>query len=347
MARRFPHAFEEGSVSLTEAEKDDDEKRGLNARLTRSQWGRSAGIVLFSVLCAFGLYYYVCKKTSLLPLPATPMIATQKAAEPMMDLAPGDLSPREYAVVRQTQARILPVPVEDTVAELRTKALRLVETARALKASGVVMETSIEAKAIIRAAQEALQGFLRREYGHGGPYRVEITLQFPESMPDFGNAGADATIVVELAPIEEVPYCVFYFLEIVKGFKSGAFHRNAGHVQQAMVSLNSSAERRGLAWQEYSSRYPHKQFSLGFAGRPGGPAFYISTVDNTDNHGPASQGSKSEADGCFGRIAIGKEVVRRMSLQPGRSKPSGFVSESKNFIKIKAMKLLPALESRK
>ena len=25
-------------------------------------------------------------------------------------------------------------------------------------------------------------------------------------------------------------------------------------------------------------------------GRPGGPSFYISTVDNTHNHGPGSQG---------------------------------------------------------
>ena len=39
-----------------------------------------------------------------------------------------------------------------------------------------------------------------------------------------------------------------------------------------------------------------------FAGRPGGPAFYISTVDNVQNHGPASQGSGTEADSCFGKI---------------------------------------------
>ena len=38
------------------------------------------------------------------------------------------------------------------------------------------------------------------------------------------------------------------------------------------------------------------------AGRPGGPAFYISTVDNVQNHGPASQGSGTEADSCFGKI---------------------------------------------
>ena len=37
-------------------------------------------------------------------------------------------------------------------------------------------------------------------------------------------------------------------------------------------------------------------------GRPSGPEFYISTEDNTYNHGPASQGSKTEADACFGKL---------------------------------------------
>lgn len=78
-------------------------------------------------------------------------------------------------------------------------------------------------------------------------------------------------------------------------------------------------------------------------GRPGGPAFYISTVDNSENHGPASQGSKTEADGCFGKIALGgpdEAVVNRMKKQPGKSPPSGFVSSPKDFIKITKMDLI-------
>ena len=334
MARRFPHAFEEGNVTL-ELEPQEEEK-GQERPKPRLQCGGRGSwwFILMLILSTAGLYYY---RTSALRIPQLTQQRTDSAAAAA---AREDLNVHEYTVIRQTEARKTPLP-EDTVAELRAKAISLVEAARALKSSGVVMETSALAKAAIQSAQDALRRLLRQEYGHGGPYFVEMTLQFPESMPDFDAAGADATILVELAPIEEVPYCVFFFLEVVKGFKSGAFHRNAGHVQQAMVSVHAGADRRGLAWQEYSPRYPHKQFSLGFAGRPGGPAFYISTVDNTANHGPASQGSKSEADGCFGRIANGEEVVRRMALQPGRSKPSGFVSDGKNFIKIKAMKLLP------
>lgn len=109
---------------------------------------------------------------------------------------------------------------------------------------------------------------------------------------------------------------------------------------QAMVHKNNV---NSLAFQEYHKDFPHKKLTMGYAGRPGGPAFYISTVDNTENHGPASQGSKTEADGCFGRIAAGgadEAVVQRMKKQPGVQKPMGFVSGSDNFIKIPKMRIM-------
>jgi hypothetical protein len=57
------------------------------------------------------------------------------------------------------------------------------------------------------------------------------------------------------------------------------------------------------------------------------------------NHGPASQGSKTEADGCFGKIVDGVSVVKQMMKQPGRSKPNGFVSDAANFIAIASLRL--------
>jgi hypothetical protein len=64
-------------------------------------------------------------------------------------------------------------------------------------------------------------------------------------------------------------------------------------------------------------------------------------VNNVQNHGPASQGSKSEADGCFGKVqAQSIEVVKRMQTQPGAAKPMGFVNDPKNFIRIVSMKIL-------
>ncbi len=97
-----------------------------------------------------------------------------------------------------------------------------------------------------------------------------------------------------------------------------------------------------MAFQEYSPHFPHEKFTLGYAGRPGGSAFYISQVDNTANHGPASQGSKTEADGCFGRLAdeSSRAVARRMLLQPGAEKGLGFVANPANFIVIKSVKVV-------
>ena len=88
---------------------------------------------------------------------------------------------------------------------------------------------------------------------------------------------------------------------------------------------------RGLAFQEYDASFPHKKLTLGFAGRPGGPEFYISTVDNTRNHGPGSQGSKTEADSCFAKVVGGADVIERMKNQPG-AKGMGFISNQANYI---------------
>lgn len=126
-------------------------------------------------------------------------------------------------------------------------------------------------------------------------------------------------------------------MQMVSNWKGGSFHRNAGHVLQAKVDGNF----QGLAWQEYDARFPHVQYSLGFAGRPGGPAFYISTVDNSQNHGPGSQGSQTEADSCFAKIVdrSGIALVNKMRKQPGAGH-MGFVEDSSNHIRISAMRLI-------
>ena len=78
--------------------------------------------------------------------------------------------------------------------------------------------------------------------------------------------------------------------------------------------------------QEYSPDFPHVKYTLGLAGRPGGPDFYISTLDNTHNHGPGSQNEDAkvlgEADPCFGRVIAGIETVRAMGAL--HTKPGGF-----------------------
>eukprot|EP01041_Mallomonas_annulata_P003208 gene3208-6337_t len=215
----------------------------------------------------------------------------------------------------------------------------LIAEVRKMKQSGIVMETDEKARSLTSKLQTVLQKFLRLKYGENiNTFKVEMKLQFPSSMPDYDTAGESGVIIIETGPIDLVPYSVFYFLDIVEHFKGGNFHRNAGHVLQAQV--RTGGRFPSLAFQEYNPGFPHKRLTLGYAGRPGGPEFYISTVDNTDNHGPGSQGSNTEADGCFGKVLQGEAVVKRMQKQPGKAGPNGFIDKAENYIKIVSLKLI-------
>ena len=245
-----------------------------------------------------------------------------------------------------------PSPVPNKLGDLtrlNDRCIALINDVRSLKQSGAVMEVDTRALAAVQALQGALRQLLTLRFGDNPTILVEMLLKFPESMPDYAEHGAEGRIVIEMAPVALAPYSTYNFLEIVRRFKSGAFHRNAGHVLQAMVNLGlptstTDSFSGNLAFQEYHPGFPHKRYTLGYAGRPGGPEFYISTVDNTDNHGPGSQGSKTEADACFGRLldADSIAVVKRMQTQPGAARGGGmgFVSDAKHFIVIKSLKLL-------
>ena len=87
---------------------------------------------------------------------------------------------------------------------------------------------------------------------------------------------------------------------------------------------------------------------MGTAGRPGGPDFYISTVNNVRNHGPGGQGAydlPEEADACFAHVVTtgtdsinSIDVVKRMMKAP--VKPGGF-REMEQYIEIKSARILP------
>jgi hypothetical protein len=149
-----------------------------------------------------------------------------------------------------------------------------------------------------------------------------VLLEFQDTIPDFQDKGADGSLLLEMAPSRLQPHSVFSFLEVARQWKGGAFHRKAGHVLQVMV-LGGSFKH--LAFQEYSEEYPHKMGTVGYAGRPSGPAWYVSTMDNTKNHGPGSQQKHNpyEADSCFDKVIDGfDEEVQRIKKNPG---PEGFL----------------------
>jgi hypothetical protein len=89
-----------------------------------------------------------------------------------------------------------------------------------------------------------------------------------------------------------------------------------------------------------SPNFPHKKYTLGYAGRPGGPDFYVSTVDNTQNHGPGGQGSyedPGEADPCFAKVVDGFDIVDLM--HKSKVKAGGYKAMEYN-VAIREMKLL-------
>ena len=180
-------------------------------------------------------------------------------------------------------------------------------TVAAIKKTGVDMYGDKKAIDAVKDLQAATRRYLAAKYGQADSYTLDLQLKFPESM------GGDRDVMtIETAPISLMPHAVHVFLDAAITRKGEtwrcAFHRNAGHVLQAFLRAPGA---RGLAFQEYDAQFPHERLTLGFAGRPGGPEFYISTVDNVRNHGPGSQGSKTEADSCFAKVVSGADVVRK------------------------------------
>ncbi|KAL7529842.1 hypothetical protein ACHAXR_003191, partial [Thalassiosira sp. AJA248-18] len=127
------------------------------------------------------------------------------------------------------------------------------------------------------------------------------------------------------------------FLEIARTWKKGAFHRNAGHVLQAIAR---SDIKESMPFQEYSKDFPHKKGTLGYAGRPSGPEFYVSIQDNTRAHGPGSQQKRNphEADVVIGTVIQGMEdgTVDRIHKMPGKE----FLGDKKKWVLIRRMHIL-------
>ena len=210
---------------------------------------------------------------------------------------------------------------------------------RAIKKTGVIMEADEKSLELTGKLQEATRSLIRLRYGNYSTqnYRIKFELEFQSTIPDFEEKGKDGTLTIELAPISLIPCSVYNFLEIARTWKKGAFHRNAGHVLQAMARSDIT---QSMPFQEYSKEYPHKKGTLGYAGRPSGPEFYVSTQDNAKNHGPGSQQKHNpyEADCIIGTVIQGMEdgTVARIHTMPGKE----FIGDKKKWVLIRRMHIL-------
>jgi hypothetical protein len=220
------------------------------------------------------------------------------------------------------------------VTELDTEVRRIKAT------PGVIMETNQEAHFYITKFQEATRTLMHARYGAKEPYRVKVTLRFQDNVPDYYENEPDRTILLEMAPTRLVPHSVYTFLEEVRWWQGGGFHRIADHVLQVQVKGSRRIKRpKHLAFQEYSPEWPHEKGTVGYAGRPSGPEWYVSIRNNTRAHGPGSQQKENpyEADSCFGRVISGmdKEVKRISTIQE-----TGFLGDEKKWVLITKMKVL-------
>jgi len=228
----------------------------------------------------------------------------------------------------------------DLEAKAAQKVAQLEQYVRAIKKTGVIMETDKESLALTTQLQDATRTLIKLRYGDfqvTTPYRIKLDLEFQSTIPDFDSKGKDGTVVIELAPISLIPYSVYNFLEIARTWKNGAFHRNAGHVLQAIARSNV---KQSMPFQEYSKEYPHKKYTVGYAGRPSGPEFYISIQNNSGAHGPGSQQQHNpyEADCIIGRVIQGVEdgTVDRIHTMPGKE----FLSDKNKWVLIRRMHIL-------
>lgn len=203
-----------------------------------------------------------------------------------------------------------------------------------------IFETDPAGQAAQAELQDATRTLLHLRYGLKEPYRVRIDLEFQPTIPDFEENGRFGSFLIELAPSSLQPHSIYTFLEVARWFKRSAFHRIAPHVLQAYVGTQQKVQ--ALAFQEYSDKWPHIERTVGYAGRPSGPDWYVSILNNAADHGPGTQqkGNPYEADSCFGKVIEGYEkVVKRISKVPGKE----FIAdESKHVIIQKMVIMVPA-----
>lgn len=201
---------------------------------------------------------------------------------------------------------------------------------------GIYMETDPTALKITKDLQHWTKKLLVYRYGDH-PFRVVLDLEFPTTIPDYEEEGKAGQVTYEMAPIDVLPCSVFFFLETARTWRYGAFERNSNHVLQASAHA-SKALKTGMPVQEYSPTHPHERGTTGFAGRPGGPEFYISLTNNTKNHGPGSQQDENpyEADSRFGHVVQGWED----SIPRIQSTPQKKWLDEENQIQITKMTIL-------
>jgi hypothetical protein len=160
----------------------------------------------------------------------TAVVATEQVAKLA---SPEAAVPHEAEQLVATRANLrseAPPAISTTVAaeglseaELQEQVDAQIDKVRKLKFERhLVMEKDPEAQREIKILQDLVRQLIYKQYGKG-PLRVEMKLQFPQSMSQ-ATMPQEQTLMIDLAPVTLVPYSVYFFLEIVKHWKVRSYH---------------------------------------------------------------------------------------------------------------------------
>ena len=149
-----------------------------------------------------------------------------------------------------------------------------------------------------------------------GPFRIKVTL---ESEPE------NEYFIIETAPLKIMPHAVYHFMKMVKNRLWDGLSmvsRSSEPILQATplnAETNTWEDKRfddagvtHMAFTEYSFDYPPKKYTLAFAGRPGGPDFYVNMEELKDD--------SEEGESTFGIVVEGFDVLDRFMARTGRWK---------------------------
>ena len=140
--------------------------------------------------------------------------------------------------------------------------------------------------------------------------------------------GSNCSLGQHVLDLEKMPVSVNLFMHQVRSrlWDNTSFLVDIEHITMAQTtSANGNVDRisqfqqKGLekvVFPEYHHDHPHVPYSLGFAGDPAGPIWYINKLDNTIPHGPNGDQKFGDPQPCFANIIIGKDVVDRIAKLP-------------------------------
>ena len=210
--------------------------------------------------------------------------------------------------------------------------MQLSENARLSNVNQEKLEMTSRIKTLEDQAKQRNKAFERMQKYLSDTMQDACSLEYPTGPAHVAIETSEGDIEIEMAPCDVMPVVTMHFLRQVKdGLWDGmSFFRGESHVIQAS-DLRPDGSRpsrsnfiikrsKSIPFQEYSEEFVHKKYTLGIAGRPGGPDFYVNMLDNVRIHGPGGQGHNyqgdPDSDSCFAKIVRGEEVAVRIQKQP-------------------------------